>query len=87
VIRRCTFYSKLADWDSSDEDDPRAKVSTSKARTVLLTHMFVPEDIDKNPALLLELKDDVREECETLGEVTSVVLYDVSTYQLISDGR
>lgn len=41
--------------------------------------MFSPSDIDKDPALLLDLKDDVREECEMLGEVTNVVLYDVST--------
>jgi len=79
MIRRCVFLSKLADWDSSDDDDARAKPSTSKARTVLLKYMFAPEDIDKDPALLLDLKDDVREECETLGEVTNVILYDVST--------
>jgi HIV Tat-specific factor 1 len=79
MICRCVFLSKLADWDSSDDEDARAKPSTSKARTVLLKYMFAPEDIDKDPALLLDLKDDVREECETLGEVTNVVLYDVST--------
>jgi|ERR1700733_1970067 len=80
------FLSKLADWDSSDDDDARAKPSTSKARTVLLKYMFAPEDIDKDPALLLDLKDDVREECESLGEVTNVVLYDVSTEWLVSSG-
>lgn len=41
--------------------------------------MFSLQDLEKDPALMLDLKDDVREECETLGEVTNIVLYDVST--------
>jgi HIV Tat-specific factor 1 len=40
--------------------------------------MFLPADLDKDPGMLLELKEDVRDEAETMGEVTSVVLYDVS---------
>jgi HIV Tat-specific factor 1 len=39
--------------------------------------MFVPEQLEKEPELILELKEDVREEAESLGTVTSVVLYDV----------
>lgn len=41
--------------------------------------MFKLEELDEEPELLLELKEDVREEAETLGAVTSVVLYDVNT--------
>lgn len=77
------MLSKLADWDSSDEDDPRAKEPVSKSRTVLLKHMFSLEDLEKDPALLLDLKDEVREESETLGEVTNVVLYDVSPHSTL----
>lgn len=40
--------------------------------------MFALADLEKDPASLLDLKEDVREEAETLGQVTSVVLYDVS---------
>jgi HIV Tat-specific factor 1 len=40
--------------------------------------MFAPADLDKDPALLLELKEDVRGECETMGQVTSCTLFDVS---------
>jgi HIV Tat-specific factor 1 len=40
--------------------------------------MFTLSDLQKDPALLLELKEDVREECETLGQVTSCTLFDVS---------
>ena len=40
--------------------------------------MFTPAELAADAALLLDLKEDVREECETMGEVTNVVLYDVS---------
>lgn len=42
--------------------------------------MFSLESLEKDPALLLELKEDVREEAETMGQVTNVVLYDVSHF-------
>jgi len=47
------------------------------SRVVVLKHMFTLEDLEKDESLLLDLKEDVREECSTLGEVTNVVLYDV----------
>ena len=40
--------------------------------------MFTLEELEKDATLLLDLKEEVREEAETLGEVTNVVLYDVS---------
>ncbi|KAE8232128.1 hypothetical protein CF326_g2847 [Tilletia indica] len=46
------------------------------SRTVVLTKMFTLAELDDDPTLLLDLKAEVREECETLGRVTSVVLYD-----------
>lgn len=39
--------------------------------------MFTLKELKEDASLLLDLKEDVREECETLGEVTNVVLYDV----------
>lgn len=47
------------------------------SRVVVLKHMFTLDELEKDASLLLDLKEDVREECETLGEVTNVVLYDV----------
>jgi HIV Tat-specific factor 1 len=47
------------------------------SRVVVLKHMFSVEDIEQDASLMLDLKEDVREECSTLGEVTNVVLYDV----------
>lgn len=74
---------KLADWDDEDQfgpsktEDDAGRAENKHGRVVVLKHMFTAEELKEDPALLLELKEDVREECETLGEVTNVVLYDV----------
>lgn len=70
----------MADWDSSDEEDEKDKLRAAQAkiRSVLLKYMFTLQELEEDAALLLDLKEEVREECETLGEVTNVVLYDVS---------
>ena len=39
--------------------------------------MFTLQELDEDTSLLLDLKEDVRDECSSLGEVTNVVLYDV----------
>lgn len=38
--------------------------------------MFTLKELEEDPAAMIELKQDVREECEKLGEVTNVVLFD-----------
>ena len=43
---------------------------------VILRYMFTLKELDEDPAALIELKQDVREECEKLGEVTNVVVFD-----------
>ena len=49
-------------------------------RVVVLKHMFSLKELDEDASLLLDLKEDVRDECSTLGEVTNVVLYDVGVF-------
>lgn len=51
----------------------------NKARVVVLKHMFTLQELEEDASLLLDLKEDVRDECSSLGEVTNVVLYDVCT--------
>jgi len=46
--------------------------------------MYTQEELDEDPGLLLEIKGDVREECEKLGEITNVVLYDKSPGGVVS---
>lgn len=80
------FLCSKVTWHSDDEDDdplapadgaPRPRQNRYN-RVVVLKGMFTLKDLEKDPALLLELKEDVREECETLGQVTSCTLFDVS---------
>lgn len=59
-------------------DEEGGKKQEKFAKIVILKNMYTQEELDADPTLLLELKDDVREECERLGEVTNVILYDVS---------
>ena len=47
-------------------------------RVVVLKHMFTLEELEEDPSLRPDLKEDMREERATLGNVTNVVLYDVS---------
>jgi len=41
--------------------------------------MFTLAELQEDPTLLIDLKEDTREECKLLGEVTNVTLYDVRT--------
>jgi len=59
------------------EDD--MNVANKNSRVVVLKHMFTLQELQEDSALLLDLKEDVREECASLGDVTNVVLYDVSS--------
>ncbi|XP_044724753.1 RNA recognition motif domain-containing protein [Hirsutella rhossiliensis] len=70
--------ARLADW--SDEEDDRFPAlgghDSKRLRTVVLRQMFRIFEIEEDPASLLEIKEDIREECSKLGIVTNVVLYD-----------
>lgn len=73
---------RLTGWESDDELQAKreAKQQHLQSKIVVLTNMFTLAKLEQEPTLLLELKEDVREECEeSFGKVTNVVLYDVST--------
>lgn len=67
------MLSKLTDW--SDDESPKQEQGRG-AKVVILKHMFTLEELEEDPAALIELKEDVREECEKIGEVTNVTLFD-----------
>lgn len=58
-------------------EEHEEKEEITESRIVVLKHMFTLEELKDDPSLLLDLKEDVREEAETVGDVTNVVLYDV----------
>ncbi|GAA93593.1 uncharacterized protein L969DRAFT_51782 [Mixia osmundae IAM 14324] len=74
--------SKLTDWSSDDDTlTAQTKAPTAKAtrfaRIVVLYHMFTLTELEEDPTLLLELKEEVLEECEeTIGKVNAITLYD-----------
>ncbi|RJE26383.1 hypothetical protein PHISCL_01270 [Aspergillus sclerotialis] len=67
--------NKLADWD---DDDPSAMAQTNSRfeKIVILKHMFTLKELEEDPVAILDIKEDIREECSKLGDVTNVVLYD-----------
>lgn len=80
VIKRTQkLDARLADW-SDDEDEriapPEPSKPKPKYKQVILRQMFRIFELEEDPASILEIKEDIREECAKLGTVTSVVLYD-----------
>lgn len=68
--------ARLADW--SDDEPMNVAEPTSKwDKHVTLKHMFTLEELAEDPAAILDIKEDIREECSKLGEVTNVVLFDL----------
>jgi HIV Tat-specific factor 1 len=76
--------ARLADWD---DDEPVVAVPEQpqkKDKMVILKHMFTLQELDEDPAALLDIKQDIREECEKIGAVTNVVLYDLEPEGVVS---
>ncbi|KAL1961955.1 hypothetical protein VTN77DRAFT_736 [Rasamsonia byssochlamydoides] len=76
IIRKTQkLNNKLADWD---DYDPSALPETSSRwdKVVVLKHMFTLKEIEEDPAVILDIKEDIRDECSKLGDVTNVVLFD-----------
>ena len=55
-------------------EDPVEEKCPLVSRVTVLKHMFTLQELKEVPSLLLELKEDVREEAENLGDATNVVL-------------
>ncbi|KAL8736854.1 MAG: hypothetical protein Q9181_002269 [Wetmoreana brouardii] len=70
--------NKLADWD---DDDPQAMRDTSSRwdKVVILKHLFTLRELEEDPAAMLDIKEDIREECAKIATVTNVVLFDKET--------
>ncbi|CAL3963701.1 hypothetical protein PZA11_001243 [Diplocarpon coronariae] len=68
--------ARLADWS---DDEPSSNVETSSRwdKVVILKHMFTLEELAEDSAAILDIKEDIREECSKLGEITNVVLFDL----------
>lgn len=76
--------AKLADWDDDDPSTAQADLSSRWEKVVILRHMFTLQELAEDPAALLEIKEDIRDECSKLGTVTNVVLYDEEEDGIVS---
>lgn len=80
------MHRKLQEWDDEDgfgpakTEEDNMNLPNRNSRIVVLKHMFSLKELDEDASLLLDLKEDVRDECSALGEVTNVVLYDVGVF-------
>lgn len=68
--------ARLADWDDDVEPSALQETSSRWDKVVILKHMFTLEELAEDAAAILDIKEDIREECSKLGEVTNVVLFD-----------
>ncbi|KAK4230601.1 hypothetical protein QBC38DRAFT_469195 [Podospora fimiseda] len=89
IMRKTKKLSaKLADW--SDDEDSKILGAGAKAKggkwdkVVILRHMFTLQELEEDPAALLDIKEDIREECAKLGTVTNVVLFDKEEEGIVS---
>ncbi|KAJ2002617.1 hypothetical protein GGI04_003263 [Coemansia thaxteri] len=73
VQKRLGRLEKRLDWFEGDGEVPERH-----KRTVILAHMFTLDEMKADVTLVLDLAEDVRSECERLGPVSSVKVYDVS---------
>lgn len=85
IIRKTQkLDAKLADWD----DEPSSLYPESKGgrwdKVVILSHMFTLQELEEDPTAILDIKEDIREECEKLGVVTNVVLFDLEEEGIVS---
>ncbi|POS83797.1 hypothetical protein EPUL_005089 [Erysiphe pulchra] len=75
--------ARLADW-SDDESSKFTDASSKWDKVVILKHMFTLKELAEDPAAMLDIKEDIREECSKLGEVTNVILYDMEEDGVVS---
>ncbi|KAJ2556792.1 hypothetical protein EV175_001769, partial [Coemansia sp. RSA 1933] len=71
VKKRLGQLEKKLDWT-----EDVSEVADRHRRTVILKHMFTVEELEEDVTLLLDLTEDVRAECEKLGVVASIKIFD-----------
>lgn len=63
----------MLDWrDRAGGDDLRPK----HAKIVIMKHCFDPKEFLEDACMITEIRDDIRQECEKLGPVKKVLLFD-----------
>jgi HIV Tat-specific factor 1 len=87
IIRKTQkLAAKLSNWSDDDEPTHLHNLHQNKkaSRTVILKHMFTLEELAEDPTALLDIKEEIRDECAKLGTVTNVILYDEEPEGIVS---
>ncbi|OAK98917.1 hypothetical protein IQ06DRAFT_25117 [Phaeosphaeriaceae sp. SRC1lsM3a] len=75
---RADLLRKLNEW-SDNEDEVQEAFAPKKnkwAKVCIVKYAFTLEELDEDPAALLEIKEDMRDEAEKFGKDPKVTLYD-----------
>ncbi|CAG8802330.1 22886_t:CDS:2, partial [Gigaspora margarita] len=80
VQKKLHQLEKKLDWFEAEP----GKKAERYSKIVILKYMFTLEELENDVSLILDLKEDIREECQKLGEVTNVVLYDKESDGIVS---
>ncbi|KAK0914851.1 hypothetical protein LTR02_001586 [Friedmanniomyces endolithicus] len=75
--------NRLADWD---DDDPQALPETSSRwdKVVVLSKMFTLAELSADPHAISDIIEDVREECEKLGQIANITLFDLEAEGVVT---
>lgn len=68
--------SKLADWSSDEDVSSLPQTNPRFDKVVVLYNMFTLNQIEEDPALVNEIRQDVKEEAENFGQVMDVTVFD-----------
>ena len=75
-MHNLVFIKRLFDW----RPDKLRGERPNNENVVVLKRLFNPIEFDNEPALILEYKSDLREECSKFGRVKRVLIFDVSFF-------
>lgn len=78
------LQNKLADWSDDEPYPSEQRKVTRWDKTVILKHMFTLQELDEDPNAAVDIMEDVREECEKLGDVMKLILFDLEEEGVIS---
>ncbi|PVU91967.1 hypothetical protein BB561_004106 [Smittium simulii] len=79
IKRTLAQLQKKLEWD---EEGPA--ISEKYNKVVVLVGMFTQEELKSDITLLIDLKEDIREECERVGTVLSIKIYEDSLDGLVT---
>ncbi|PVU94394.1 hypothetical protein BB559_003017 [Furculomyces boomerangus] len=78
IKKRIQQLEKKLEWDEEG-----APISEKYNKMVVLVGMFTQDEIKNDVTLLIDLKEDIREECEKVGQVTNIKIYEDSNDGLV----